>query len=77
MSKHIARMALNWINRLAGGRNDSTPPEIPARGLEWIDHAKLLGRSPIRADTALIDQAIRGRSILITGAGGSIGTGRA
>ncbi|MAJ45810.1 MAG: hypothetical protein CBC35_00650 [Planctomycetes bacterium TMED75] len=75
LSKYIARMASNWINRLKGGRSAPPSPGTSAEDLDWIDHVKLLGRSPIRADTALIDQAIRGRSILITGAGGSIGTG--
>ena len=75
LSKYIARMASNWIDRLAGGRNAPLPSRTSEEDRDWIDHVKLLGRSPIRADTELIDQAIRGRSILITGAGGSIGTG--
>lgn len=34
----------------------------------------LLGRDPVTLDTASIDEILRGRSILVTGAGGSIGS---
>lgn len=39
-----------------------------------IDIDELLGRSSVPADTTLIDSMIRGRTIMVTGAGGSIGS---
>ncbi len=38
-----------------------------------IEPAELLGREPIEMDTAAMAQEVRGRVVLITGAGGSIG----
>ena len=40
-----------------------------------IDTSQLLGRDQIRADRAMLSDSVRGRSLLITGAGGSIGSG--
>ena len=45
-----------------------------ARDLRDVDVADLLGRRPISLDTAVIAEQIAGRSILVTGAGGSIGS---
>lgn len=42
--------------------------------LRDIDPIDLLGRAPIRADYGLLAQQIAGRRILVTGAGGSIGS---
>ncbi len=39
-----------------------------------IDVTELLVRPPVAVDTRLRDQAVRGKSILVTGAGGSIGS---
>ena len=39
-----------------------------------IDINDLLGRSPVPADTALLHGAVKGNSILVTGAAGSIGS---
>ena len=76
LNMKIARNAWNWINRLAGNapRPKRTQGDL-REDQAWINHDSLLGREPIRANEALIDQAVRGRSILVTGAGGSIGTG--
>jgi FlaA1/EpsC-like NDP-sugar epimerase len=39
-----------------------------------IDIDELLGRSSVPAETALLERMVRGRRILVTGAGGSIGS---
>jgi FlaA1/EpsC-like NDP-sugar epimerase len=42
-----------------------------------MDWAKFLGRPPLTDDPSLAESAVGGRSVLITGAGGSIGSGLA
>jgi len=42
--------------------------------LKKIDLNDLLGREPIKLDLELIDEGLRGRTILVTGAAGSIGS---
>lgn len=41
--------------------------------LRDLDVADLLGRDPVPPDRALLDACIRGKSVMVTGAGGSIG----
>jgi FlaA1/EpsC-like NDP-sugar epimerase len=42
--------------------------------LREIDVSDLLGRDPVPPDLSLLDACIRGKSVLVTGAGGSIGS---
>jgi FlaA1/EpsC-like NDP-sugar epimerase len=42
--------------------------------LQEIDIDDLLGRAPVEPDTELLSQCIRGKSVMVTGAGGSIGS---
>src|SRR5271163_2014265 len=42
------------------------------RRMDWTD---FLGRPPVAVDAALADSAVHGKSVLVTGAGGSIGFG--
>jgi len=42
--------------------------------LRELDVADLLGRDPVPPDRALLDACIRGKSVMVTGAGGSIGS---
>ncbi len=44
---------------------------VPVRGIEIND---LLGRDPITLDTENIDKLLEGRRVMVTGAGGSIGS---
>lgn len=39
-----------------------------------IDVEDLLGRDPVKPDSSLMDACIKGRNVLVTGAGGSIGS---
>ena len=43
------------------------------KSLERLEVSELIGRSPVPPDESLIENVIRGKRILITGAGGSIG----
>ncbi|GAA4719508.1 nucleoside-diphosphate sugar epimerase/dehydratase [Pedococcus ginsenosidimutans] len=45
-----------------------------ARDLRDVDVADLLGRRPVELDNVVIAEQINGRSVLVTGAGGSIGS---
>ena len=47
---------------------------IGARNLRGIDLADLLGREPVTLDAAAIARTVMGRRVLVTGAGGSIGS---
>ncbi len=49
-------------------------PQSVFRGIGEIDHEALLGRPHRRMDRALVESIIKGRRVLITGAGGSIGS---
>jgi FlaA1/EpsC-like NDP-sugar epimerase len=42
--------------------------------LREVDAGDLLGRDPVPPDPALFDRSIRGKRVLVTGAGGSIGS---
>ncbi|MDU0314720.1 nucleoside-diphosphate sugar epimerase/dehydratase [Phycicoccus sp. M110.8] len=60
-------LTLPPIKDIIGGR--------PTAGhLRNVDVADLLGRRPVNLDTAVIADQIAGKSILVTGAGGSIGS---
>ena len=76
MHMEFARIASNWIKRLWGHEPLRQQPPPPSLGeSEWIDSPSLLSRPPIEPDNRMIERSIRGRSVMITGAGGSIGTG--
>ncbi len=55
------------MTELAGGR-------VRAGDIRPISVEDLLGRVPARLDDAAIDAMVKGRVVLVTGAGGSIGT---
>ncbi|WP_018881387.1 nucleoside-diphosphate sugar epimerase/dehydratase [Thioalkalivibrio sp. ALE30] len=48
--------------------------QAPLDQLEDLDIADLLGRDPVPPDEALLARSIRGRVVMVTGAGGSIGS---
>ena len=63
----IEVLSLPPLKEIMGGRPTS-------RDLRDLDVADLLGRRPIELDTTAIAEQISGRSVLVTGAGGSIGS---
>jgi len=60
-------LTLPPLREIIGGR----PTEDDLRN---VDLADLLGRRPITLDTTVIAEQIAGRSVLVTGAGGTIGS---
>jgi FlaA1/EpsC-like NDP-sugar epimerase len=52
----------------------STPPTPPSRPAATVDLAELLGRRAVNLDTPELQRFLAGKTILVTGAGGSIGS---
>src|SRR5687768_4037496 len=57
-----------WVGRLR------KPPVVPAQGEKSIDLSDLLGRASVNLATPELQRFIAGKSIVVTGAGGSIGS---
>lgn len=71
------RMITPIEDHLAAGADDEAGPfgrPRPAEGARRIDLAALLDRRPHAIDEAAIGRLVRGRRVLVTGAGGSIGS---
>ncbi|MGH6859427.1 MAG: polysaccharide biosynthesis protein [Phyllobacterium sp.] len=60
--------------RILPAISDLTAGKYIVSNLRDIDIDDLLGRSPVPADPALLDKTVESRVILVTGAGGSIGS---
>lgn len=60
--------------RILPAISDLTAGKYVVSNLRDIDIDDLLGRSPVPADPDLLDKTVEGRVILVTGAGGSIGS---
>jgi len=60
--------------RILPAISDLTAGKYLVSHLRDIDIDDLLGRSPVPADPILLDKTVEGRVILVTGAGGSIGS---
>ncbi len=63
----VAVRTMPSLDQIALGRADLTE-------LNEVDLTDLLGREPVVADPELLQQSITGKSLLVTGAGGSIGS---
>jgi FlaA1/EpsC-like NDP-sugar epimerase len=59
------------LSRLLDLADDSKTPVAAVRALKFED---LLGRAPVPPRTELFARCVRGKSVLVTGAGGSIGS---
>ncbi|UGY10997.1 polysaccharide biosynthesis protein [Phyllobacterium pellucidum] len=66
--------ALDVKVRILPAISDLTAGKYLISHLRDIDIDDLLGRSPVPADPTLLDKTVEGRVILVTGAGGSIGS---
>lgn len=60
--------------RSVPGIMDLASGRVKVEDLQEVDIADLLGRDSVEPDQALLTRCIRGNSVLVTGAGGSIGT---
>jgi len=60
--------------RTLPGLEDLAYGRIRASELKELDADDLLGRQPVEPDRNLIESDIRGKNVLVTGAGGSIGS---
>jgi FlaA1/EpsC-like NDP-sugar epimerase len=60
--------------RIVPGYSDLVTGEIHISKIRDIEISDLLGRDPVQIDYGLVERAIRGKRVMITGAGGSIGS---
>lgn len=65
---------LNLHVRTLPGVIDLARGRVSVSDLKELDIEDLLGRAPVPPNTGLLNEAIAGRTILVTGAGGSIGS---
>jgi FlaA1/EpsC-like NDP-sugar epimerase len=68
----LARLPVNV--RVLPAISDIASGRYTVNALRDFDIGELIGRSAVPPDNALIDSAVRGKRILVTGAGGSIGS---
>ncbi len=64
---HVSVRTLPVLSEIVHGR-------VGREDLRELDIDDLLGREPVAPDEALMDRNIRGKVVLVTGAGGSIGS---
>ena len=69
----MARLA-NVSVRTLPGVDDLINGHVQVSDLRELDIEDLLGRDPVPPDVALLDRNVRGKVVLVTGAGGSIGS---
>ncbi len=60
-------MTLPGLSDIAGGK-------VSINDVREVDIADLLGRDEVKPDAELLDACIKGQNVLVTGAGGSIGS---
>src|SRR5690554_6393453 len=60
--------------RTIPGIMDLASGKVKVDDLQEVDLADLLGRDPVAPDRSLFERYIRGQAVMVTGAGGSIGS---
>ena len=77
---------IRWLTKMARGGSDRRPAGLPeakriaaplvarGAGVGEVDVADLLGRAAVNLDTPELQRFLAGKTILVTGAGGSIGS---
>ncbi len=60
--------------RILPGVGDLIDGKVSVRDLRNVDLQDLLGRDPVRLDTDLLSRNIKGKTVMVTGAAGSIGS---
>ncbi len=66
--------ALDVTTEIVPSLGELMSGRVKASRLRMVDIEDLLGRDPVALDTAGIQQMIRGKRVMVTGAGGSIGS---
>ncbi|MGD9869105.1 MAG: polysaccharide biosynthesis protein [Hyphomicrobiales bacterium] len=74
--RNIVRMLEPYpvLVKMLPGLDEIASGRVEVSDLRPIDVEDLLGRDPVPPDPALLDKDIRDKSVMITGAGGSIGS---
>ena len=60
--------------RILPGVGDLIDGKVSVRSLRNVDLEDLLGRDPVQLDTELLSRSITGKTVMVTGAAGSIGS---
>ena len=60
--------------RILPGVGDLIDGKVSVRDLRNVDLEDLLGRDPVQLDTELLSRNIKGKTVMVTGAAGSIGS---
>lgn len=60
--------------RILPGVGDLIDGKVSVRDLRNVDLQDLLGRDPVKLDTELLSRNIKGKTVMVTGAAGSIGS---
>jgi FlaA1/EpsC-like NDP-sugar epimerase len=56
------------------GLNEMISGQLSIKAIREVSYRDLLGRPPVRLELARIEEVIEGRTVMVTGAGGSIGS---
>ena len=64
---HLPCKTVPGLDQIATGR-------VSVSSIRPVEIADLLGRAPVEAKTGAVSELIRGRTVMVTGAGGSIGS---
>ncbi len=72
--EHVRRARPNLTYKIIPGMYEVLSGRVDLRRIREVDIDDLLGRPPIRLDTDSILGYLRGKRVMITGAGGSIGS---
>ena len=59
--------------RMIAGIDDLISGEFNLQQIKSVDVKDILGRDPVAPDRNLLEKNIKGKNVLVTGAGGSIG----
>jgi len=70
--EHLADMPLRL--RTIPGFADLASGKVQVQDIREVDICDLLGRTPVQPDRQLLDHCTRGKTVMVTGAGGSIGS---
>ncbi|MCP5396160.1 MAG: polysaccharide biosynthesis protein [Sphingomonadaceae bacterium] len=70
--EHVQRHGVNVLT--LPGINEIVDGRVSLNDLREVDVTELLSRDPVAPDPELLHMAVTGKSVLVTGAGGSIGS---